>query len=107
MTGSQLKLDLRGTFLDGLDPCILNKIRLTDPNEGAVCSRDTDECIKELCSLLQLIASAEKDIKSTSNMVKDAMAGGTFYNTTTQVNVSLAELTLQANQETGKSTGIN
>ena len=36
MTGSKLKLDLTSTFLDGLNPYIRNKIRLTDSNEGAV-----------------------------------------------------------------------
>ena len=107
MTESKLKLDLTSTFLDGLDPCIRKKIGSTNPNKGAVCSRGTDECIKELCSLLQLITLAEKDIKSTSNIVKDAMAGGTFYNAAAQVNASVAKRTLQANQETGKSTGIN
>ena len=73
MTESQLKLDLTGTFLNGLDTCIRNKICAIDPDEGAVCSRNTDKRIKELCSLLQLITSAETDIKSTGNIVKDAI----------------------------------
>ena len=106
ITGSQLKFDLTGTFFGCLDTRIRNKICATNANKGAVCSRVTDKCIKELCSPLQLITLAEKDIKSTSNIVNNIMAGGTFYNST-HVNASVAKQHLQANQEMGKINSIN